>query len=79
MSSIDSSPGRDVSDIGPVRSERRGGHGVAWIAVEGSAGPADSVLIVGQDQTEAEDRCRKWWADRPEPAGGPPTNPRPLD
>ncbi len=47
-----------------VRTEQRGSHWVAWLARDGDDGPAESVLIVGPDQAEAERRCREWWTAR---------------
>jgi len=76
MSSIDSIHSQSAgTETPPIRSEQRGAHGVAWAAKDGATGPADSVLIVGQDQVEAETRCREWWAGRPQPPVSAPREP----
>jgi hypothetical protein len=43
-----------------IRSEPHGPHWVAWIARAADAPPEHSILIVGETQSEAEARARKW-------------------
>jgi hypothetical protein len=43
-----------------IRSEAHGPHWVAWVARASDGGPEQSVLLVGQTQSEAEARARKW-------------------
>jgi hypothetical protein len=44
-----------------VRSEQRGPHWVAWIA-NAAGKPAGSVVLVGRNRKEAEERARRWGA-----------------
>jgi len=46
---------------GDVHSEERGPHWVAWIA-DASGKPAGSVVLVGRNRKEAEERARRWGA-----------------
>jgi hypothetical protein len=43
-----------------IRSEAHGPHWVAWLARTSDGGPEQSVLLIGQTQTEAEARARLW-------------------
>ncbi len=43
-----------------IRSEAHGLHWVAWLASTADSAPAGAVLVVGQTQSEAETRARKW-------------------
>ena len=43
-----------------IRSEPHGPHWVAWIARAAEAAPEHSILIVGETQTVAEARARRW-------------------
>ena len=45
-----------------IRSEQRAFHWVAWVARPGETKPADSLLMVGRTQEEAESRVREWVA-----------------
>jgi hypothetical protein len=45
-----------------VRSEQRAFHWVAWVVRPGESGPANSLLMVGRTQEEAESRGREWLA-----------------
>ena len=44
---------------GPIRSEARGPHWVAWIA-DANGKPVHSVVLVGKTQKEAEGRAKIW-------------------
>jgi hypothetical protein len=44
---------------GPVRSEARGPHWIAWVPDENGK-PKGSVVLVGQTQQEAESRAEAW-------------------
>jgi len=46
---------------GNVHSEERGPHWVAWI-VDAAGKPAGSVVLVGRNRKEAEERARRWGA-----------------
>jgi hypothetical protein len=46
---------------GGIRSEERGPHWVAWIA-DASGKPTGSVVLVGRNRKEAEERARRWGA-----------------
>lgn len=48
---------------GRIRSEARGPHWVAWVA-DANGKPVNSVVLVGETQEEAEERARKWAAQR---------------
>jgi hypothetical protein len=43
-----------------IRSEQRAFHWVAWVVRPGETRPADSLLMVGRTQEEAETRVREW-------------------
>jgi hypothetical protein len=43
-----------------IRSERRGGHWVAWVVRTPDGKPDKSVLLVGRTKDEAESRAREW-------------------
>jgi hypothetical protein len=43
-----------------IRSEQRAFHWVAWVSQPGETKPADSLLMVGRTQEEAEERVREW-------------------
>lgn len=43
-----------------IRSEPHGPHWVAWLARTSGGAPEQSVLLVGQNQAEAEARARMW-------------------
>lgn len=43
-----------------IRSEAHGPHWVAWLARTSDGAPEQAVLLVGQTQSEAEDRARLW-------------------
>ncbi|HNV02160.1 MAG TPA: hypothetical protein PLE61_06025 [Vicinamibacterales bacterium] len=43
-----------------VRSEKSGGHWVAWIVRTPDGKPDQSVRIVGRTREEAEARARDW-------------------
>lgn len=45
-----------------TRSEQRAFHWVAWVVRPGESKPADSLLMVGRTQEEAESRVREWMA-----------------
>jgi len=44
-----------------VHSEERGPHWVAWI-VDATGKPSGSVVLVGRNRKEAEERARRWGA-----------------
>jgi hypothetical protein len=46
-----------------IRSEARGPHWVAWVA-DANGKPEDSVVLVGETQEEAEERAKRWAAQR---------------
>jgi hypothetical protein len=48
-----------VSDS--IHSEARGPHWVAWVD-DANGKPRDSVVLVGENQKEAEERARRWAA-----------------
>jgi hypothetical protein len=43
-----------------IRSEAHGPHWVAWLASGADGAAAQSVVLVGQTQAEAEARARQW-------------------
>ena len=43
-----------------IHSEAHGPHWVAWVARTAEGGPEQSVVHVGQTQSEAEARARLW-------------------
>jgi hypothetical protein len=50
---------KDQTDF-EIRSESRGARWVAWLTLNGSDKPLDSVLLVGQTRDEAESQARTW-------------------
>ena len=43
-----------------IHSEMRAGHWVAWATSSGDSNPAGSVLLLGQNQEEAETNAEQW-------------------
>ena len=43
-----------------IYSEMRAGHWVAWATSDSTSNPAGSVLLVGQNQEEAEANAEQW-------------------
>jgi hypothetical protein len=43
-----------------VHTEARGPHWIAWISLDGSGKPHQSVILVAKTQEEAETRARDW-------------------
>ncbi len=43
-----------------VRSEARGPHWIAWLTRDPETRPVRDVVLVGENQEEAETRARRW-------------------
>jgi hypothetical protein len=52
-----------ASENPDIRSEAHGPHWVAWIA-DAHGKPENSVLLVAATREEAEERARRWAAER---------------
>ena len=53
----------NASDTPDIRSEPHGPHWVAWIA-DANGKPENSVVLVAPTREEAEERAKRWAAER---------------